>query len=146
MRISDWSSDVCSSDLLSIRVDNGNMSVRKPRPGQQSGRGMQIIFRQAEGDECIVTATAGDNLMHVALANDIAGIPGDCGGQCACGTCHVYIDPAWVERIGSVAPGSTEEAMISGAPVDARPNSRLACQVNLTPLSDGLIVEIPEGQ
>src|SRR3546814_15693194 len=96
---------------------------------------MQIIFRQAEGDECIVTATAGDNLMHVALANDIAGIPGDCGGQCACGTCHVYIDPAWVERIGSVAPGSTEEAMISGAPVDARPNSRLACQVNLTPLS-----------
>src|SRR3546814_18863841 len=84
--------------------------------------------------------------MHVALTNDIAGIPGDCGGQCACGTCHVYIDPAWVERIGSVAPGSTEEAMISGAPVDARPNSRLACQVNLTPLSDGLIVEIPEGQ
>src|SRR3546814_967057 len=82
--------------------------------------------------------------MHVALANDIAGIPGDCGGQCACGTCHVYIDPAWVERIGSVAPGSTEEAMISGAPVDARPNSRLACQVNLTPLSDGLIVERSE--
>src|SRR3546814_16163034 len=75
MRISDWSSDVYSSDL-SIRVDNGNMSVRKPRHGQQSGRGMQIIFRRAEGDECIVTATAGDNLMHVALANDIAGIPG----------------------------------------------------------------------
>src|SRR3546814_18942378 len=64
------------------------MSVRKPRHGQQSGRGMRIIFRQAEGDECIVTATAGDNLMHVALANDIAGIPGDCGGQCACGTCR----------------------------------------------------------
>src|SRR3546814_5720154 len=85
------------------------MSVRKPRHGQQSGRGMQIIFRQAEGDECIVTATAGDNQMHVALANDIAGIPGDCGGQCACGTCHVYIDPAWVERIGSVAPGSRSE-------------------------------------
>src|SRR3546814_7202818 len=106
---------------------------------------MQIIFRQAECDECIVTATAGDNLMHVALANDIAGIPGDCGRQCACGTCHVYIDPAWVERIGSAAPGSTEEAMVSGAPVDARPNSRSACPANLNQLPDGLIVELTGG-
>src|SRR3546814_16681846 len=106
---------------------------------------MQIIFRQAEGDECIVTATAGDNLMHVALANDIAGIPGDCGGQCACGPCHVYIDPAWVERIGSVAPGPTEVTMISGAPVDSRPNSQLATQDHPTPSSAGSLVYIPEG-
>src|SRR3546814_20631796 len=112
---------VPGENSLSIRVDNGNMSVRKPRHGQQSGRGMQIIFRQAEGDECIVTATAGDNLMHVALANDIAGIPGDCCGPCACGTCHVYIDPAWVERLGRVATGSPAVTMISGAPVIARP-------------------------
>ena len=107
---------------------------------------MQIIFRQAKAGECVVTAEAGDNLMHVALANDIAGIPGDCGGHCACGTCHVYINADWVERIGSVMPGSTEEAMIFGAPVDARPNSRLACQISLTPMCDGLIVEIPEEQ
>src|SRR3546814_19313009 len=109
------------------------MSVRKPRHGQQSGRGMQIIFRQAEGDECIVPATAGDTLMHVALANDIAGIPGDCGGQCACGTCHVYTDPAWVERIGSVQPGSTEDPMISAAPGAPRPHSRLDGPGHLTP-------------
>src|ERR1700761_306000 len=103
---------------------------------------MQIIFRQAEDGESVVTATAGDTLMHVALANGISGIPGDCGGQCACGTCHVYIDPAWLERIGSVESGSAEEAMIQGAPIDARPNSRLACQISLAPHHDGLIVEI----
>jgi 2Fe-2S ferredoxin len=107
---------------------------------------MQIIFRNAEAGERIVMASEGDTLMHVALANDIIGIPGDCGGQCACGTCHVYVDPAWVERVGRVEPGSTEEIMIFGAPVDARPNSRLACQVNLIAIHDGLIVEIPEGQ
>src|SRR3546814_12502209 len=109
------------------------MSVRKPRHGQQSGRGMQIIFRQAEGDECIVTATAGDNLMHVALANDIAGIPGDCGGQCACGTCHVYIDPAWVERSVSAAPGSTAEAMIAHPPAAPRPSSPHDLHLNPPP-------------
>src|SRR3546814_17958140 len=91
------------------------MSVRKHRHGQQSGRGMQIIFRQAEADECIVTATAGDNLMHVELANDITGIPGDIGGQSAWGTGHVYIKPARVERTGSIAPGSTEGAEVYGA-------------------------------
>lgn len=107
---------------------------------------MRIIFRRAEADDYVATASAGDNLMHVALANDISGIPGDCGGQCACGTCHVYIDPAWLERVGSVEPGSAEEAMILGAPVDARPNSRLSCQIDLIPALDGLIVEIPEGQ
>src|SRR3546814_20051733 len=100
------------------------MSVRKPRHGQQSGRGMQIIFRQAEGDECIVKATAGDNLMHVALANDIACIPGDSGCHCACGTYHVYIEPAWVESMRRVAPGSTESTMASGPRGCDRPTSR----------------------
>lgn len=107
---------------------------------------MHITFRYAETGERVVTASVGDNLLRVAQANGIDGIPGDCGGQCACGTCHVYIDPAWVERIGNVEPGSMEEAMILGAPVDARPNSRLACQIDLTAIHDGLIVDVPEGQ
>lgn len=107
---------------------------------------MKVIFRQADAGERTVTASAGDNLMRLALANDIAGIPGDCGGQCACGTCHVYIDASWVELVGRAEPGSAEEAMISGAPIDARPNSRLACQIDLAPAHDGLIIEVPEGQ
>ncbi|CAM4318892.1 2Fe-2S ferredoxin-type domain-containing protein [Novosphingobium lubricantis] len=107
---------------------------------------MHIIFRYADSRERVVTASVGDNLLRVAQANDINGIPGDCGGQCACGTCHVYIDPVWAARIGNVEPGSTEEAMIFGAPVDARPTSRLACQIDLTAHHDGLIVDVPEGQ
>jgi 2Fe-2S ferredoxin len=107
---------------------------------------MQVVFQLPDGRAKEVSGTQGVSLMRLAVENDIPGIDGDCGGQCACATCHVYIHPDWTGRIGPVPAGSVEETILEGAPVDQRPNSRLACQINLTHELDGLVVEIPLGQ
>jgi 2Fe-2S ferredoxin len=84
--------------------------------------------------------------MRIALDHGIEGIYGDCGGQCACATCHVYIDPQWLDIVGRPEPSSVEAALLEGAPADVTENSRLACQISLTDELDGLLVQIPEGQ
>jgi len=73
----------------------------------------------------------------------VPGIDADCGGACACATCHVYIAPEWVERVG--APNEMEVDMLDFA-FDVRENSRLSCQVKLTEELDGLMVTVPEKQ
>ena len=75
--------------------------------------------------------------------NRVAGIDGDCGGNCACATCHVYIDPAWVERLGA---RSASEADMLNLVADLRDTSRLACQIDVDTSLDGLIVTTPESQ
>jgi 2Fe-2S ferredoxin len=107
---------------------------------------MQVVFQLPDGHVREVSGTPGVSLMRLAVENHIPGIDGDCGGQCACATCHVYIHPDWTSRIGPVPAGSVEETILEGAPVDQLQNSRLACQIKLAPEHDGLIVEIPLGQ
>lgn len=107
---------------------------------------MELTFRTEAGQARTVPFAEGDTVMRVALANGIDGITGDCGGGCACATCHVYIDDAWVERVGLPAPDSTEACMIEVAPADPKPTSRLGCQIVLSAALDGLVVEVPEGQ
>ena len=87
----------------------------------------------------------GLSVMRGAVDNNIPGIDADCGGECACATCHVYLDPPWLEKIGTPVPGSQEASMLSFAAV-AQPNSRLSCQITMTGELDGLVVRMPEGQ
>ncbi|MNT81861.1 Ferredoxin-6 [compost metagenome] len=81
--------------------------------------------------------------MENAVRNSVPGIEAECGGACACATCHVYVDEAWTEKVG--APSPMEEDMLDFA-ADVQPNSRLSCQIKVTAGLDGLVVRVPERQ
>jgi 2Fe-2S ferredoxin len=86
---------------------------------------------------------AGWSLMEGAVKNLVPGIDADCGGACACATCHVYVDPAWLDKLPPKQ--EMEETMLDFAQ-DVRPNSRLSCQITVTPALDGLVVRTPKSQ
>ncbi|CAL1693019.1 Ferredoxin-6 [Brevundimonas subvibrioides] len=100
-----------------------------------------ITFLESDGQEHVVDAKAGLSVMAAAVRNNVPGIDADCGGACACATCHVYIDNAWVEATGR--PSDQEASMLEFAD-DVRPTSRLSCQISLSPALDGMIVRLPE--
>ena len=102
-----------------------------------------ITFIDAKGLRTTVKAEAGESLMKAAIRHEIHGIDADCGGLCACGTCHVYVDSPWLE--GLAAPSDMERDLVSFT-VEPRANSRLACQVVLDASLDGLTVHLPEQQ
>src|SRR6187397_614448 len=81
--------------------------------------------------------------MEAAIRNAVPGILAECGGACACATCHVYVDEAWKEKTGGPSP--MEEDMLDFA-FDVRPTSRLSCQIKVSPELDGLSVTVPERQ
>lgn len=85
----------------------------------------------------------GSTVMESAVRNSIPGIDAECGGACACATCHVYVDDAWTERVGGPEP--MEEDMLDFA-FDVRPTSRLSCQIKMNDELDGLVVHAPERQ
>lgn len=103
----------------------------------------QITFIDAQGTARTVAAEDGSTLMEAAVRNAIPGIEAECGGACACATCHVYVDPSWQDRLP--APQSMEEDMLDFA-YDVRPNSRLSCQIRIRPELDGLVVTTPDRQ
>jgi ferredoxin, 2Fe-2S len=103
----------------------------------------KITFIQPDGQSQTVEAEAGMTVMEVAKSNDIAGIEAECGGACACATCHVYVDEAW--RAASGKPQPTEEDMLDFA-FDVRPESRLCCQIKVKADLDGLVVRVPGKQ
>lgn len=102
-----------------------------------------IRFAQHTGTIYEVPISEGSNLMELARAHGVPGIDGDCGGNCACGTCHVIVDPAWVEKLD---PRSEEEDRMLGMTDGLQPTSRLACQLRATAALDGLLVQMPEHQ
>lgn len=102
-----------------------------------------ITFIEHDESKYEVDVSVGRSLMEGATAAGIDGIVAECGGSCACATCHCYIDKAWVEKAG--APESIEVDMLEMA-VDPRDNSRLSCQVKVTDDMDGMVVRIPESQ
>ena len=103
----------------------------------------QVIFIEHNGKRHAVEGTVGLSLMRAAIDNNVPGIDADCGGQCACATCHVYVDAAWESRTGRRT--TMEEDMLNFAAV-TQANSRLACQIQITDALDGLVVSMPEGQ
>jgi 2Fe-2S ferredoxin len=102
-----------------------------------------VTFIQPDGTQHEVDAEDGHSLMEVALNNSISGIDGDCGGSCACATCHVYIADGWFTKVGQRS--EMESDMLEQA-VDVEPRSRLACQIKIEPALDGLMVYLPESQ
>ena len=102
-----------------------------------------VTFIDAQGTARSVTAEDGSTLMEAAVRNSIPGIEAECGGACACATCHVYVDAAWQDRLPP--PQTMEEDMLDFA-YDVRPNSRLSCQIRIKPELDGLTVTTPERQ
>ena len=103
----------------------------------------KITYIEHDGTEHVLDVKTGLSVMEGAVKNNIPGIDADCGGACACATCHVYVDEAWREKVGSPTP--MEEDMLDFG-FDVRPNSRLSCQIKVTDELDGLIVSTPERQ
>lgn len=103
----------------------------------------KITFIDAGGTVRSVVAEVGSTVMETALKNGIPGIEAECGGACACATCHVYVDEAWREKTGEPSP--MEEDMLDFA-FDVRTTSRLSCQIKVREDLDGLVVRTPEKQ
>jgi len=105
----------------------------------------KVTYIEHNGTEHSVDVPVGLSVMRGAVDNNIPGIDADCGGECACATCHVYVDAAWLDKTGLPQPNSQEASMLSFAAV-TQPDSRLSCQIGMTEALDGLIVRMPEGQ
>lgn len=103
----------------------------------------KITYIEHDGTEHQVDVAEGLSVMEGAVRNLIPGIDADCGGACACATCHVYVDDAWREKTGTRS--AMEESMLDFAD-DVEDNSRLSCQIKVTAELDGLIVRTPEYQ
>jgi ferredoxin, 2Fe-2S len=98
----------------------------------------KVIFRDSHGAQRELNVAVGTTLMEAAVDNDVAGIIGECGGACACATCHAYVGEAWLAKLPPME--DMEDAMLDSA-LDRRPTSRLACQIEVTPALDGIEVE-----
>ena len=103
----------------------------------------KLTFIDAKGEARTVEAQVGSTVMETALHNSIPGIEAECGGACACATCHVYVDEAWTDKVGEAS--QTEEDMLDFA-FEVRPNSRLSCQIKVSEALDGLVVTTPAKQ
>ncbi len=103
----------------------------------------KITFIQDDGKQQTVDAEDGMTVMESAVKNMVPGIDADCGGACACATCHVYVEPDWLEATGDRE--EMEEDMLDFA-FDVRDNSRLSCQIKVSADLDGLTVRVPEKQ
>ncbi|MFC4296270.1 2Fe-2S iron-sulfur cluster-binding protein [Novosphingobium tardum] len=100
---------------------------------------IEIDFIDPAGKTQRVFTREGYTLMEAAVRSGVPGILAECGGACACATCHVVIDAAWTDRVGP--PNSMEDQLLEM--IDRQPNSRLGCQIKLKPAFDGLVVNVP---
>ncbi len=104
---------------------------------------VDITYIESGGEKHVVDVDAGRSVMRGAVENDVRGIIGECGGSCLCATCHVYVDPAWLERVGGK---SEAEELLLEEVCDLQSNSRLSCQIKVTEELEGLLVRLPEKQ
>jgi len=103
----------------------------------------QATFIDHKGKAYAVEVGNDTNLMQAAIDNLVPGILGECGGDCACATCHVFVDPAWAGRSGT--PSELEAQMLDGL-VEIRETSRLCCQIRMREELDGIVLHLPESQ
>lgn len=102
-----------------------------------------ITYITHSGEEHKVDAEAGSTVMEAAVRAMVPGIEAECGGACACATCHVYVEPDWRESVGGPSP--MEEDMLDFA-YEVQDGSRLSCQIKVSDAMDGLVVRVPERQ
>ena len=101
----------------------------------------KITFVETGGAEYICEGESGMTVMEVAVKNSVPGIDADCGGSCACATCHVYVRDEWRDAVGKAE--TTEEDMLDFA-FEVKENSRLSCQIKVSNEIDGLVVDLPK--
>ncbi|MGQ0673366.1 MAG: 2Fe-2S iron-sulfur cluster-binding protein [Hyphomicrobium sp.] len=104
---------------------------------------VRLTFVQPDGTEQIVEADTGMTVMEAAKLANVPGIEAECGGACACATCHVYVDAGWRDKVGK--PIEMEEDMLDFA-FDVREESRLCCQIKVVDGLDGLVLRVPAKQ
>jgi 2Fe-2S ferredoxin len=103
----------------------------------------QVTYIEHDGTAHQVELEEGLSVMRGAVDNGVPGIDADCGGECACATCHVFVEEPWLEKTGE--PSEQEASMLSFA-ATAQPNSRLSCQITMSAALDGMVVRLPEAQ
>ena len=103
----------------------------------------KLTFVTHDGEVHEVNAEEGRSVMNAAIDNLVPGIDADCGGECACATCHVYVDEKWLGKLGELE--ASEDAMLDLNP-EREYNSRLCCQIQVTAELDGFRARIPEFQ
>jgi ferredoxin, 2Fe-2S len=104
---------------------------------------IKVTIIEHDGIQRTVEAHPGASIMEIAVNNGVPGIDAECGGACACATCHIYVDAAWLKKLP--APSDSEEAML-GFAAHRQTNSRLSCQIRLDQEHDGIVVTTPEFQ
>ena len=104
----------------------------------------RVTYIQFDGTRNTIELPDGDSLMSGAIANGIRGIDADCGGSCACATCHVHVDEQWVAAVGG--PATEAEAELLQLAPEVKEDSRLSCQIKMRPDLDGVVVHLPEAQ
>ena len=112
-------------------LSHGNLSMPK------------IIYQTRDGSRHEVEVETGYSVMEGAINNNIEGIVAECGGACACATCHSYIDEAWIEKL--TAMDDMEDSMLDAA-FERKANSRLTCQIEVSDELDGLVVHVAENE
>jgi 2Fe-2S ferredoxin len=103
-----------------------------------------ITYVHTDGSREVLDVPVGTSVMRGAVLNSVDGIVAECGGEMMCATCHVYVDEAYVDRMP--AQSDDEKAMLEFTASERKPNSRLSCQLVVTPEMDGLVVYLPESQ
>ncbi|HVW67377.1 MAG TPA: 2Fe-2S iron-sulfur cluster-binding protein [Steroidobacteraceae bacterium] len=104
----------------------------------------KVNYLTSAGVRVTVTVEPGQSIMRGAIDHNVSGIRADCGGECGCATCHVYVDPVFAERVPP--PDGAEEDMLGFVAAERKATSRLSCQIKMTEALDGLVVTIPDTQ
>jgi 2Fe-2S ferredoxin len=103
----------------------------------------KIIFIHQDGTRKEVEVEPGYSVMEAAINNDIEGIVAECGGACACATCHSYVDEAWMDKMPPMS--DMEDSMLDAA-YERRDNSRLTCQIEMKDEFDGLVIHVADNE
>ena len=104
----------------------------------------KVTYVHPDGRRDALDLAEGTSVMQGATGNGIDGILAECGGNCMCATCHVYVEPAQLGLLPAMS--EEEDALLDGAAAERRPNSRLSCQIKVAPGLDGLVVRLPDRQ
>jgi 2Fe-2S ferredoxin len=104
----------------------------------------RINFIEPDGRSVTLELKPGQSLMRAAMDAGLEGIEAQCGGNCACATCHCYVQPEWLDKLEP--PSDDEQFMLNNVAAERRPNSRLSCQLIAQNALDGLTVQFPDRQ
>ncbi len=103
----------------------------------------RINFTGSDGERNELEVSVGQTLMEAAIDNNVAGIVAECGGACACATCHAYVAAAWAEKVPAI--DDMENAMLDSV-LERRAGSRLACRIKVTEALDGLEIQAADNE